>query len=471
MAQRKGNRRKTAAGTAQEKAAVKTKNRKTSVKPAPEPEAADPAVKEPAVKRGRKKSPAKPATEKETAKKPRGKASAKANQEKAPAAAVPEAKETGTKTMSPKIPADKSTRTVPAGIKTGNKGRILFLRRYLEEHTDDGHAITTEELIRLYEENGYKANRQTIADDVAVLVDSGIDVIMDHVPKYKTRTNAYHIGARLFELPELKLMVDAIASSRFITAEKSDLLISKLAQLTNAENRGDLSARLYTGDRLKTSNPNVLVTIDTVYNAIREGKKLSFRYWDHAPTGKRVLRHDGEEYIVSPYALIWDDDRYYMPSFSDKRQKIVKFRVDRMCDVKILDEDAVADPDFNAAEYCRKVIKMYDDNLPQCTVTLRCENELMKNVMDRFGESIGTEIADEKSFRAWVSVVPSSTFYGWVIQYKGGILIEGPEKVKQKYEETLNGILETQRKTSPVGRRKRGRPKKSLRVVLEDGSD
>lgn len=322
----------------------------------------------------------------------------------------------------------------------GSKGRVLFLRKYLEEHTDDDHVITTEELIRLYEENGYKAQRQTIADDVAVLVSSGFEVIVNQVARNKTKTNAYHIGARLFELPELKLLVDAVSSSRFITAEKSELLIKKLSQLTNEENRAGLSARIYTGDRLKTTNPNVLVNIDTIYNAIRDKKKITFHYWDYAPNKAKILKHDGEDYIVSPYVLLWNDDRYYVPGYSEKHQDTVKFRVDRMCDVQIMDEDAHIDPEFNAAEYSKKVIKMYDDKLPERTVTLRCQNEHMKNVLDRFGEDIKTTTVNKDSFRARVTVVPSSTFFGWVMQYKGGILIERPDEVKRNYEEMLSVI-------------------------------
>ena len=325
-----------------------------------------------------------------------------------------------------------------------NKGRVLFLRKYLEEHTDDEHYITTEELIQLYAKNGYKAQRQTIADDVSVLVSSGFEVITNQVARNKTKTNAYHIGARLFELPELKLLIDAVSSSRFITAEKSELLISKLSQLTNEENRKDLVARIYTGDRLKTTNANVLVNIDTIYTAIRDHKKITFHYWDYAPDKQKVLKHDGSDYIASPYALIWNDDRYYMCCHSDKHKKTVSYRVDRMCDVQVLNEDAYIDPDFNAADYSKKVIKMYSDNLTEKAITLRCQNEHMRNVLDRFGEDIKTTKANADSFRARVNVVPSSTFFGWVMQYKGGILIEKPASVKKAYEDMLSNILQGQ---------------------------
>lgn len=163
-----------------------------------------------------------------------------------------------------------------------------------------------------------------------------------------------------------------------------------------------------------------------------------------------MLRHDGEEYIASPYALIWDDDRYYLAAHSDKRNKLVKFRVDRMCEVTEIDIPAHLDDDFNAAEYSRKVIKMFDDGFQERMVVLRCDNELMQNVLDRFGEETETVIEDEKTFSAYVTVVPSSTFFGWVVQYKGGIVINQPADVKIEYENMLKDILEKQSCNSEV---------------------
>ena len=328
--------------------------------------------------------------------------------------------------------------------KAGSKGRVLFLRKYLEDHTDDDRIITTEELINLYAENGFKAHRQTIADDIAVLIASGFEIIVEQIARNRTKTNAYHIGARLFELPELKLLVDATSSSRFITAEKSELLINKLAQLTNEENRPSLVSRIHTAERLKTSNTNVLVNIDVVYQAIQDKKKISFHYWDYTPTKEKIFRHDGQEYIASPYVLVWDDDRYYVPAYSDRREKTVKYRIDRMCDVIELEDDAYIDPTFNVAEYTKKVIKMFEDDLAEERVVLRCQNEFMQNILDRFGEETETTVVDDETFRAEVNVVPSSTFFSWIMQFKGGILIEGPTEVKESYQKLLADILDKQ---------------------------
>ena len=323
----------------------------------------------------------------------------------------------------------------------GNKGRVLFLRAYLEEHTDDDHSLTTEELITICKKHGFSLNRQTLADDVAALNASGFEVIVSQVPRNGTTMNAYHVGARLFELPELKLLLDAVSSSRFITAEKSDVLIRKIGRLTNGRNRKELSARIYTEDRLKTTNPNVLVNIDVVYQAINHHHKICFHYWDYRPSKRKFLKNDGELYVASPYALIWNDDRYYAPSFSDKHQKIVNYRIDRMCDVEEMEEDWIPDPGFNAAEHSQKMIKMFDGDLMEENVALLCENELMKNVIDRFGEKVRTKIVDKEHFLASVKVVPSSTFFGWILQYQGGIVITGPEWVKDSFSKTLSRML------------------------------
>jgi len=328
---------------------------------------------------------------------------------------------------------------------TGTKGRLLFLQKYLLEHTDDNHIITTEDLLNLYKENGFKCQRTTIPDDFAALINSGMDIIVEQVSRNETSMNAYHIGNRLFELPELKLLVDAVSSSRFITAEKSEMLIHKLTQLTNEENRSSLVSRIYASERLKTSNPNILVNIDVVYKAIQDKKKISFHYWDYTPDKEKVFRHDGVEYIASPYALVWDDDRYYVPAYSDRRGYTVKYRIDRMCDIVELDENAHIDPEFNVAEYTRKVIKMFEDGLPEEKVILRAQNARMQNILDRFGEETKTSIVDSETFRAEVVVVPSSTFFSWVMQYKGTILIEAPEHVKNDYESMFSDILLKQR--------------------------
>ncbi len=314
------------------------------------------------------------------------------------------------------------------------KGRLLFLEHYLMEHTDENHMITTDEMIRIYEEHGFKANRNTIRDDIAVLQASDVDVISERVGNGK----GYYICGRQFELAELKTLVDAVTSSRFISKRKSEELIQKIAGLTNEQNREHLMARTFTADRIKPETLGTFITVDTIAAAIEQGKKISFQYIDYLPTKEVVLRHDGKVYVASPYCFLWNDDRYYVLSFSEEKGCVVAFRIDRMRNVAVSEEDAVKDESFNPSEYSRTVLKMFDGNLEDREEMLVAENKLMLNVLDRFGENIETTIVDDQHFRAVVRVRPSATFFSWVFQFSGQIMIAGPADVKQTYELMLD---------------------------------
>ena len=325
-------------------------------------------------------------------------------------------------------------------LMTDTKGRLLFLEHYLLEHTDEEHKITTAELISLYEAHGFHANRNTIKDDIKTLQSAGVDVLGVRVGNAK----GYYIAGRSFDLAELKTLVDAVSSSRFISKNKSDELIRKIAELTNEENRKTLLARSGETDRIKAEAPGVFVTVDTIANAIEARKKISFQYIDYLLTKEVILRHDGKVYTVSPYTFLWNDDRYYILSYSEELNDVVGYRVDRMRNVRVTDEDALLDESFDAAEYSRKVLKMFDGNLPEEEVTLVAENRFMINVIDRFGEEIETAVIDNEHFRAKVIVAPSSTFFSWVFQFRGGIRVVGPEHVKRDYEDMLSTVLSVQ---------------------------
>lgn len=327
-------------------------------------------------------------------------------------------------------------------MDTGTKGRILFLERYLLNHTDDENSVSTENLIRIYEGHGYKANRHTIKDDIDTLNENGIEIISEREGRGKTY---YHIGARLFELAELKMLVDAVSSSRFITKAKSDTLIKKLTELTNEQNRPSLIAKIYTADQIKTTNPVVFQTVDTICKAIDTGKKISFHYYSYTPEKQRVYKNEGKEYIVSPYALIWNDDRYYLAAQYKQEGSVITFRIDRIHGVEILDEAAVRDDSFNPSEYASKTVMMYDGGIAEQEVVIACDNNLMQNVVDKFGEEIETDILNDETFSAKIIVRPSRTFFSWVFGFCGGIRITEPKAVRDKYEELLNAVLSRQK--------------------------
>lgn len=312
--------------------------------------------------------------------------------------------------------------------KTTTKSRILFLLRYLLQNTDDEHTLETNELIVILGKNGFTANRKTVRDDIHMLCDAGYDILIDKDGK----SNSYHFGTRTFELPELKMQVDAVSSSRFISAEKSEALIKKLASLTSKYEAENLTARIFTADRIKADNGKIFLTTDVVSRAIEQEKKVSFQYYDYLPTKEKVLRNNGEVYIISPYALIWSDDRYYLVGFSDKRQKLTAFRVDRMTVPQITDEAAVKNTEFNPADFANKVVQMYASG-EEKTVVLRCKNDTMRSVIDKFGEGIQVGSFDNEHFTAEVQVQPSQTFFGWVFTFRGDIEILRPDIVKEEY--------------------------------------
>ena len=314
-----------------------------------------------------------------------------------------------------------------------NKSRILFLLQYLHENTDDEHTISTNDLIALLEQNGFQANRHTLRSDMAALGNAGFEIIVAREGK----TNTYRFGRRKFELPELRMMVDAVASSHFISKSKSEELIGKLSSLTSKHLTYQLAPRIYTSNRIKTDSERIYFIMDTICRAIDERKKIIFQYFDYAaPSKKKVLRHGGENYVNSPYALIWDADRYYLVGYSDKHQKIVSSRIDRMTVPEILDDEAVVDDTFNLADYISKTVRMYTGEEER--VTLRCDNALMKNVIDKFGLEIPTEKDTDETFLTKITVQTSPPFYSWVFEYMGGIQIISPESVKNKYLSMVN---------------------------------
>lgn len=320
--------------------------------------------------------------------------------------------------------------------RTATKSRILFLLQYLFENTDDNHAVNTNGLIAILAENGFSANRKTVRDDVHMLCDAGYEIFVDKEGK----TNVYHCGSRTFELPELKMLVDAVSSSRFISAEKSEVLIQKLTSLTSRYEAENLTARIFTADRIKADNGKIFLTTDVVSRAIEQEKKVSFQYYDYLPSKEKVLRNNGEVYIISPYALIWSDDRYYLVGYSDKRHELTPFRVDRMTVPQITDEPVVKNTSFNPADFANKVVQMYPSGNER-TVTLRCKNENMRSVIDKFGEDIKVEVIDTQHFTAKVQVQPSQTFFGWVFTFRGDIEIVGPDEVREEFFSIARKLL------------------------------
>lgn len=316
-----------------------------------------------------------------------------------------------------------------------NKQRLLRLLRYLYENTDEEHPVKTPELVEMFSEQNAHAKRKTLQDDIRILEDEGYDI-----ETIRSYYYAYYMRSREFELPELKLLIDAVSSSRFITKEKSNELIGKLSGLASKYQAEKLVRHIYTADRLKPGNENIYYIVDQITDAINEEKKVSFKYFDYSPEKERVLRRNGETYVVSPYGLLWDDNHYYMVGHYDHKDKITTFRVDRISILGVTEEPAVPRPeDFDIDAYAQERINMFSGETQE--VILQCKNKTMKSVIDQFGEDVETQVVDSERFRAKVQVNVSQTFFAWVFQFNGDIRIYGPTEVVLQYQEMLERLL------------------------------
>ena len=313
------------------------------------------------------------------------------------------------------------------------KKRLLMLIKLLQDHTDEDHPVSTRDIMAYYKENGMSSDRKTLDADIKLLQEQGFDLI-----KIKSSPNKYYIASREFELPELKLLIDAVQSSRFITEKKSRELSKKLAGLASAEQAKELDRHTGVNGRAKSTNEQQLYTVDTITKAINEKKKIRYQYQEYDGKKRKILRNDGEVYVLSPYMLYWNEDFYYVVGYSDKRETITAFRVDRIVNIELTDAKAVKRPKgFKVSNYSDSIFGMYSG--PEAEVELECRNDLMKYIIDRFGEKIKVHPTENGTFLTTVTVQLSPVFYGWIFQFGGGIKIVRPEGAIEKYEE-MKGI-------------------------------
>ena len=308
-----------------------------------------------------------------------------------------------------------------------NKQRPFRMLKYLYENTDENHPVSTPELVKIFQAKDAHASRKTLKDDIDVLIGEGFDIVT-----VRSTQNSFFLANRKFEIPEIKLLIDAVSSSRFINPEKSAVLIEKLTGMVSKAQAEKIRRHLYTADRVKADNRQIYYIVDAVTDAINDGKKICFQYFEYDGDKKKLLRRNGVRYYVSPYALVWDDNHYYMLGFSDDRQRIVNYRVDRMCNTGMTEEDAVPMPaGFDMEEYVQHQFRMFAGD--EVEVVLECRNEIMKYIVDQFGEDVETWPASETTFFAKVSVADSPTFYGWVFPFEGKVKIAEPQEIRDKY--------------------------------------
>lgn len=319
-------------------------------------------------------------------------------------------------------------------MENGTKVRILYLYQHLFQHTDAEHPLSTAELMKILKEQyAIKVSRNTISDDLAILHDCGL-----HIEHYESTQNKYYYDGHAYDLAELKLLVDAISSSRFITQRKSDELITKLLTLTSVANAAKLRRHLYVSGRARSENEQGYYIVDAIHEAIDTRRKIRLIYTDYDVNKKRYMTNGGAPYTVSPYTLEWDGDYYYLRGFCDERQAVRTFRIDRIAEQpKILNQIAVSSPkDYSPAHYSKRVFRMFGTDQPK-EVRLKCHVSTMKYIIDNFGLEVKTEQIDEKYFVATVSVCTSTTFFRWLFGFGKKIVVLGPASVKERYKSLL----------------------------------
>lgn len=314
------------------------------------------------------------------------------------------------------------------------KPRILCLLKLMERYTDEEHQLTTSELSELLEkEYGIAVHRITFKRDIESLQAMGYDIV-----ETRSSQNKYFLGSRDFEMPELKLLIDAVESSKFITASKSKVLIDKINNLTSVYQKDKLKRNNYVVKNVKPNNEQIYYIVDIINDAINQRKQISFQYYEYTGLKKKVLKNKGEIYRLSPYHLVWNGDYYYVLGYSEKREKIISFRVDRIANTpKILDKECHLKPkDFDLNEYTKSVFFMF--GCKKTRVELRCDNSLMKTIIDRFGEDVTTLAYDMESFKVIVDVEVSPTFYGWLFGFDGKVEILNPKIIKNEYNQMID---------------------------------
>ena len=299
------------------------------------------------------------------------------------------------------------------------KLKILYLMQMLLEETDPAHPMNATQLCeRMQSRYEYSYNRKTIYTDIKRLQTYGMKIAQT-----KGSSFGYYVEKRDFDLAELKLLVDAVQSSKFITKEKSEDLIRKLARQTSNENAKQLQRQVF------------------IYNRNRQ---IGFKYCEWTVRKELVQKKNGAEYIVSPWALTWDDENYYMVGYEEASGKIKHYRVDKMQEIRVTEESRLGREnfkDFDLAAFARKTFGMYGGE--DRKITLEGENHLVGVVIDRFGTDVMIHPHDQEHFHAGVTVTVSPQFFGWLAGIGKGIRISWPEDVREEYRQYLQGIVES----------------------------
>ncbi len=310
---------------------------------------------------------------------------------------------------------------------TKQKFKFTYLMKIMLAKTDDEHALTLSQIMTELEKYGVTAERKSLYTDFQDMTEYfGIEIIKEQIG----RETYYHVGSRDFELAEIKLLVDAIQSSKFITQNKSRELINKIKQLVSEPQAKQLQRQVYINDRVKAMNESVYYNVDDIHMAINQNRKIKFKYYKWDVEKKLVPRHNGDWFVVSPWALTWDDENYYLVAFDDLDHKIKHYRVDKMMRLSVSDESRNGKDEFknfDMAEYSKSTFGMYQGT--KSNVKIEFANYMCGVFIDRFGKDITIRKVDAEHSEINVNVNVSPQFFGWIFSLGKDVRITGPSAV------------------------------------------
>ena len=322
------------------------------------------------------------------------------------------------------------------------KLKLLYLAKIFFEDTDEEHGLTMPQIIKKLDAYGVSAERKALYQDIDALRDFEMDICTDKNGKVYT----YRLVSRQFELAELKLLVDSVQSSKFISEKKSHALITKLESLTSHYEADQLQRQVLIAGRVKSMNESTYYNVDDIHNAISKDRQICFHYVNWTVDKEQVPRRDGKLYQVSPWHLRWDDEYYYLIGYNSETRDIRHYRVDKMKNISITDLPRDGQEElksFNPADYSKKLFGMYSGETFH--VSLRCVNSMVGVLIDRFGKDIPIIKVDDDHFDAIVEAAISPQFFGWIASLGTGVRIIGPEQVENAMKEFAKSLWKNYR--------------------------
>lgn len=330
------------------------------------------------------------------------------------------------------------------------KIKFLEILELLKQYSDDDHPLSAEQLCTLLQKKGIEAERKSVCRDIALLNDYGFDIIHTRLPK-----QGFFLAKRDFELPEVRLLMDAVLAAPFITNKKTAELTGKLSGLLSCYQADDVLKQINIEQRVKFENEEIYYNIDTINHAITEHKKITFLYHHRVIVNQKALFDDGRKFTISPYALLWVNDKYYLAGNYDKYDAISNYRLDRMKHVEAtslesrpLNEVSSYEKYFDTSDYLKKTFNMF--NGEQEMIALRCSNDLLEAIADKFGSDLEFTCHDEKAFTVRASVYVSDGLIDWLLQYGDRITVLSSKNLKDvmiRRIEALSAAYEIKQKT------------------------